>query len=57
MEAHSLNLEITPKPVVVLHTASPAVDIPPTEKKPAEDVRADSRAMDLVRRPVNSKRG
>lgn len=47
MEAHGLNVEITPKPIVVLHTASPAEDTP-TQKKPAEDVRADARAMELA---------
>ena len=57
MEAHGLNVEITPKPVVVLHTASPGEETPtqgkpaedtPTQKKPVEDVRADSRAMELA---------
>ena len=47
MEAHGLNVEITPKPIVVLHTAPPAEDTP-TQKKPVEDARADARAMELA---------
>lgn len=48
MEAHGLNVEVTPKPIVVLHTAASPAEDPPTQKKTVEDVRADARAMELT---------